>query len=160
MKTRALLLVSLAVLGPSTALPESHLTNPGICKRAKGVYDVCDTEHSFIRCNGHDALLITDCIIGNSTYCRIDNGRGHCDGAAPPDLGGGGGGSTAYETGSSEAPSASPGPIYTNLVRLGLIGVKIEIRESNGDKICLYRFRREEVEEGLTSYRAVSKYRY
>ncbi|KAI3335975.1 hypothetical protein F4824DRAFT_137491 [Ustulina deusta] len=108
MKTQALLLASLAVLGKSTALPDRHLTNTAICKRPKGIYDVCDTERSFIRCNGHDALLITDCILDDSTYCRIVNGRGRCDGATPPNLGGG---SPTYETDSSATPSASVGPI-------------------------------------------------
>ncbi|KAI1304815.1 hypothetical protein F5Y03DRAFT_395338 [Xylaria venustula] len=89
MKPQALLIASLAALGASTALPKNDLSNPGICVHAYGVYDVCDTEHSFIRCNGHEALLITDCMTGSATYCRIVNCRGRCDGATAPELGGG-----------------------------------------------------------------------
>ncbi|KAI0802161.1 hypothetical protein GGR55DRAFT_461397 [Xylaria sp. FL0064] len=91
MKTPALLLIlgSLASLGKPTALLTSDLANPSICKQPQGVYDVCDTEYSFMRCNGHDALLATDCIVGDSTYCRIVAGRGRCDAATPPKLGGG-----------------------------------------------------------------------
>ncbi|KAI0426851.1 hypothetical protein F5Y09DRAFT_350860 [Xylaria sp. FL1042] len=105
MKTLALLLLlsSLAGLGKPTALPETYLSNPSICMKSQGVYDVCDTEHSFIRCNGHEALLVTDCIIGNSTYCRIVDSRGRCDGASPPKLCGG---SPPCETEPSPLPRA------------------------------------------------------
>ncbi|KAH8165635.1 hypothetical protein CIB48_g2602 [Xylaria polymorpha] len=88
MKTQALLAISLAALATSTALPARRSSNPSICQHAGGVYDVCDTAHSFIRCHGHEAILITDCKLDALSYCQVVNGRGRCDGAAPPDLAG------------------------------------------------------------------------
>ncbi|KAI1111843.1 hypothetical protein F5Y14DRAFT_453700 [Nemania sp. NC0429] len=87
MKVQALLLASLAALGTSSVVPEdSSIFYPHICKKATGVYDTCDSQHSYFRCNGHNALLVVDCRVGNNTYCRIVNGRGSCDGTTPPDL--------------------------------------------------------------------------
>ncbi|KAK5635322.1 hypothetical protein RRF57_011034 [Xylaria bambusicola] len=108
MEIQTFLLPCLAMLGIATALPDSYKLNPSICARPTGVYDVCDTKHSFIRCNGHNALLVTDCIASNSTYCRIVNGRGSCDGSSPPDLGGE---TPPCGTDSSTIPSATSGPI-------------------------------------------------
>ncbi|RYC65947.1 hypothetical protein CHU98_g218 [Xylaria longipes] len=89
MKTQALLAIPLAALATSTVLPVARRSlNPAICLRAKGVYDICDTEHSFIRCDGHEAILITDCRLDASSYCQVINGRGRCDGETPPDLAG------------------------------------------------------------------------
>ncbi|KAI0451619.1 hypothetical protein F5B21DRAFT_507101 [Xylaria acuta] len=106
MKTQALLAISLAALGTSTALPARRNSNPAICLRSRGVYDICDTEHSFIRCDGHEAILITDCRLDPSSYCQVVNGRGRCDGETPPDLAG-------------EAPSceATPPPDSSTLTQ-------------------------------------------
>ncbi|KAI1367910.1 hypothetical protein F5Y08DRAFT_31987 [Xylaria arbuscula] len=104
MRSQVLLLASLAMLSASTALP-----NPEICPRQDGVYDVCDTNYSFIRCNGHETTLIADCRAGPSTYCHIVNDRGFCNGTAPPNLGGT---TEPCETGSSYAvASASSRPM-------------------------------------------------
>ncbi|RWA13200.1 hypothetical protein EKO27_g1905 [Xylaria grammica] len=84
MRSPILLLASLAALRTSTALPSRQLSNPALCVRPEGIYDVCDTEHSFVRCSGHDALLITDCKLDNTTYCQVTNDRGSCNGTSPP----------------------------------------------------------------------------
>ncbi|KAI1754010.1 hypothetical protein F4782DRAFT_494727 [Xylaria castorea] len=86
MKTPALLAISLAALATSTALPARRSSNPAICLRAKGVYDICDTEHSFVRCSGHEAILIADCKLDPSSYCQVVDGRGSCNGETAPDL--------------------------------------------------------------------------
>ncbi|KAI1198014.1 hypothetical protein F5X97DRAFT_343108 [Nemania serpens] len=108
MKSQALLLASLAALATSaTALPEgiSSIYYPSMCKKGAGIYDVCDTEHSYLRCRGHDAMLIVDCKVGNSSYCRILEGRGGCDGTSPPDLSDDE--ATPCETASAAAASAT-----------------------------------------------------
>ncbi|KAI1161149.1 hypothetical protein F5B18DRAFT_653962 [Nemania serpens] len=87
MKLQALLFASLAALGASTALPKSSSTYwPSMCNKAKGLYDVCDTNHSYIRCHGHDALAEVDCRLDNTTYCRVVNDHGTCRGTSPPYL--------------------------------------------------------------------------
>ncbi|KAI0440512.1 hypothetical protein F4803DRAFT_552992 [Xylaria telfairii] len=88
MKIQALLAIPLATLAASTALPARRSSNPSVCLHARGIYDVCDTQHSFVRCNGHEAILVADCKLDASSYCQIINGKGRCDGAAPPDLAG------------------------------------------------------------------------
>ncbi|KAI1144821.1 hypothetical protein F4825DRAFT_304217 [Nemania diffusa] len=100
MKAQSLILVFLAAVGTSALLSNVHSLNPAICKRARGTYDVCDTLHSFVRCRGHEAILITDCRLSTSTYCQVINGRGRCDGTSAPDL--------ANEAPSCEAVSPSP----------------------------------------------------
>ncbi|KAI0398995.1 hypothetical protein F4802DRAFT_603419 [Xylaria palmicola] len=89
MKPQTLLVTALAATGTPMALPGRHDFNPGFCVHARGVYDVCDTEHSFIRCDGHQTLLIADCKLDASSYCQVVDGRARCDGTTPPDLGGG-----------------------------------------------------------------------
>lgn len=87
MKVQTLLLASLAALGASTALPEdTSIYYPTICKKAQGIYDVCDTQHSYLRCHGHDVMLAVDCKQTSSTYCHVVNSRGYCDSTTPPDL--------------------------------------------------------------------------
>ncbi|KAI1171566.1 hypothetical protein F4777DRAFT_564951 [Nemania sp. FL0916] len=83
MKVNAFLIASLAVLGASA---DGQSPNPAICVQAKGVYDVCDTDWSFVRCHGHEAMLIKDCRVTESTYCRVTHGKGRCDSLTPPDL--------------------------------------------------------------------------
>ncbi|TRX89362.1 hypothetical protein FHL15_009799 [Xylaria flabelliformis] len=101
MKTSALLAISLAALATSTALPARRSPNPATCRHPKGVYDICDTEHSFVRCNGHEAILVADCKLDASSYCRVVDGRARCDGETAPDL--------ADEVPSCEAnPPAAP----------------------------------------------------
>ncbi|KAJ8131864.1 hypothetical protein O1611_g1764 [Lasiodiplodia mahajangana] len=86
MKVQALVATFLATLGTSAVLPDDGNTNPAFCTQATGIYDVCDTPHSFIRCNGHETVLLADCRLDSSSYCHIVNGRGRCDGTTPPDL--------------------------------------------------------------------------
>ncbi|KAJ2990193.1 hypothetical protein NUW58_g3076 [Xylaria curta] len=86
MKPHTLLVAALSAFGTSSPVPDRRSAAPSICVSGGGVYDVCDTAHSFIRCSGHDALLIADCMEDKSSYCQIVNGRGHCNGTAPPDL--------------------------------------------------------------------------
>ncbi|KAI0478124.1 hypothetical protein F4859DRAFT_513706 [Xylaria cf. heliscus] len=108
MKTQSLLAIPLATLATSTLLPETRrISNPAICPRPRGVYDICDTEHSFIRCHGHDAILVTDCRPDPSSYCQVVDNRGRCDGVTPPDLAGE---APACEAGPPPDPSASEGP--------------------------------------------------
>ncbi|KAI1130788.1 hypothetical protein F5Y10DRAFT_262732 [Nemania abortiva] len=86
MKVQAVILALLAALGTPTVLSTDNSPNPAICRRAKGIYDVCDTLHSFARCKGHNVMLIADCKLGKSNYCRIVHDRGSCDGTTPPKL--------------------------------------------------------------------------
>jgi hypothetical protein len=82
-----LLLASLAAqLGMTNPLPDKHTPDPYVCTRDTGVYDVCDTEHSYIKCRGHDAILVVDCKTDPSHYCHIVKGRGHCNGRTPPPM--------------------------------------------------------------------------
>ncbi|KAI0861740.1 hypothetical protein F4860DRAFT_513534 [Xylaria cubensis] len=97
MKTSALLAISLAALAISTALPARRSPNPAACRHPQGVYDICDTEHSFVRCNGHEAILVADCKLDASSYCQVVDGRGRCDGETAPDL-------------SNEVPSCEANP--------------------------------------------------
>ncbi|KAI2626245.1 hypothetical protein GGS21DRAFT_279855 [Xylaria nigripes] len=86
MKHQVLFLAYLAALGTCTTPSNHRSQDPDICAQSEGIYDICDTPYSFIRCDGHDAILVQDCRQSPSTYCRIVDDKGHCDGKTPPDM--------------------------------------------------------------------------
>ncbi|KAI0100553.1 hypothetical protein GGR51DRAFT_564088 [Nemania sp. FL0031] len=86
MKVQALIFSLIVTLGTSAVLSNNGEPNLALCKQATGIYDVCDTLHSFVRCNGYEVILAADCTLSNSSYCHIVHGRGGCDGTTPPDL--------------------------------------------------------------------------
>ncbi|KAI0204916.1 hypothetical protein F4808DRAFT_315055 [Astrocystis sublimbata] len=90
MRMQAVLALPLVALPMSSALPAQDSArrsmSPAICRRSEGLYDICDTDHSYVRCRGHEAVLIADCKIAANTFCQVVNGRGSCDAQSPPSL--------------------------------------------------------------------------
>ncbi|KAH9905401.1 hypothetical protein F4778DRAFT_779742 [Xylariomycetidae sp. FL2044] len=86
-----LLLTTLTLANPfgldtasSLAAPEYDKHKGGNCARNAGVYDVCDTTHSYLRCRGLRAMMVVDCKRTAENYCEIVNDRGNCNGRRPP----------------------------------------------------------------------------
>lgn len=80
-----LVVLVLVALGISTPI---GLTDPraAMCLREVGIYDVCDTLHSFLRCKGRLPMMSVDCAQEPNHYCLILNDRGSCTGLNPPPM--------------------------------------------------------------------------
>ncbi|KAI3337225.1 hypothetical protein HD806DRAFT_528798 [Xylariaceae sp. AK1471] len=73
-----LIFLALVALGISTPVGLDRRAAT-ICPREEGVYDVCDTVHSFLRCRGSQAMMAFDCAQSPEHYCQILNDRGSCN---------------------------------------------------------------------------------
>ncbi|KAI0388632.1 hypothetical protein F5Y17DRAFT_474346 [Xylariaceae sp. FL0594] len=69
------------------------VTRAALCHRPEGIYDVCDTLHSYLRCRGTRPMTAFDCAAtmdpaepdpGHGHYCQILDDRGSCTGRSPP----------------------------------------------------------------------------
>ncbi|GAW21710.1 hypothetical protein ANO14919_112340 [Xylariales sp. No.14919] len=85
---RQVLLVFLALvaLGISTPIDLKNPRATNICPRETGIYDVCDTLHSFLRCRGNRPMMAFDCAHAPDHYCIIQDDKGSCNGLLPPPL--------------------------------------------------------------------------
>ncbi|CAJ2509754.1 Uu.00g056540.m01.CDS01 [Anthostomella pinea] len=79
MLVQAFLFTALAALGSAKPVPAPSAS---ACTREHGTYDVCDTAHSYMRCQGHRPIMVADC--RRPHYCQIINGKGSCNGLSPP----------------------------------------------------------------------------
>ncbi|GAP87699.1 hypothetical protein SAMD00023353_2800220 [Rosellinia necatrix] len=82
-------LLTLVTLGITTPI---GLNTPraaaSMCLREIGVYDVCDTLHSFTRCRGNRPMMVFDCKHDPAHYCSIQDDKGSCSGLLPPPMNG------------------------------------------------------------------------
>ncbi|KAH8167983.1 hypothetical protein CIB48_g210 [Xylaria polymorpha] len=83
-----LLLAFLALVGLGVGTPVglNHPRAFTMCPREYGVYDVCDTMHSFLRCRGTRPMMVFDCAQEPDHYCLIQNDKGSCSGLLPPPM--------------------------------------------------------------------------
>ncbi|KAI0430345.1 hypothetical protein F5Y09DRAFT_307879 [Xylaria sp. FL1042] len=85
---RVLIFLALIALSVSTPIGLKNHRAATICAREIGIYDVCDTLHSFLRCRGTRPMMAFDCAHAPDHYCLIQNDRGSCNGLLPPPLNG------------------------------------------------------------------------
>ncbi|KAI1743911.1 hypothetical protein F4680DRAFT_407913 [Xylaria scruposa] len=80
--------LALITLGIGTPVGLNHPRAATICPRETGIYDVCDTLHSFLRCRGTWPMMAFDCAHEPDHYCLIQNDKGSCSGLRPPPMNG------------------------------------------------------------------------
>ncbi|KAI1421663.1 hypothetical protein F5Y12DRAFT_688341 [Xylaria sp. FL1777] len=83
-----LVFLALVALSISTPIGLKNQRAISICARETGIYDVCDTLHSFLRCRGSRPMMAFDCAQSPDHYCLIQNDKGSCNGLLPPPLNG------------------------------------------------------------------------
>ncbi|KAI0879167.1 hypothetical protein GGS24DRAFT_230960 [Hypoxylon argillaceum] len=81
-----LVLLALVALSISTPVGLNSRKAANICPRENGIYDVCDTVHSFLRCRGDRPMMVFDCSHEPNHYCLIQNDKGSCNGLRPPPM--------------------------------------------------------------------------
>ncbi|KAI0400352.1 hypothetical protein F4802DRAFT_498149 [Xylaria palmicola] len=83
-----LALVTLGIGAPAGvgSRPRPRPRAANTCTREEGVYDVCDTMHSFLRCRGNRPTMVFDCAHSPDHYCLIQNDKGSCMGLRPPPM--------------------------------------------------------------------------
>ncbi|KAI1306385.1 hypothetical protein F5Y03DRAFT_354611 [Xylaria venustula] len=85
---RALVFLALVALSVGTPIGQKSPRSASVCVRQTGIYDVCDTLHSFLRCRGYKPTMAFDCTHAPDHYCIIQNDKGSCNGLLPPPLNG------------------------------------------------------------------------
>ncbi|KAK5629521.1 hypothetical protein RRF57_005236 [Xylaria bambusicola] len=85
---QALVFLALVALSISTPIGLTSSRAVSGCARETGIYDVCDTLHSFLRCRGLRPMMAFDCAHAPDHYCLIQNDKGSCNGLRPPPLNG------------------------------------------------------------------------
>lgn len=83
-----LVLLALAALGVGTPVGLNNARAAAMCAREIGIYDVCDTMHSYTRCRGSRPMMVFDCVHSPDHYCLIQNDKGSCSGLRPPPMNG------------------------------------------------------------------------
>ncbi|KAI8952406.1 hypothetical protein F4801DRAFT_541431 [Xylaria longipes] len=80
--------LGLIALGVGTPVGLNHPRATTICAREEGIYDVCDTMFSFLRCRGNRPMMAFDCAQEPDHYCLVQNDKGSCNGLRPPPMNG------------------------------------------------------------------------
>ncbi|KAI1187067.1 hypothetical protein F5B17DRAFT_336339 [Nemania serpens] len=80
-----LVLVALGISTP-VGLSDPRAAAMSTCLREAGIYDVCDTIYSYLRCKGRSPMMSVDCAQEPGHYCLIKNDRGSCTGLSPPPM--------------------------------------------------------------------------
>ncbi|KAI3343764.1 hypothetical protein F4824DRAFT_20494 [Ustulina deusta] len=83
-----LVFLALVALSISTPIGLNNARAASVCARENGIYDVCDTLHSFLRCRGTRPMMAFDCAHAPDHYCLIEDDKGSCNGLLPPALNG------------------------------------------------------------------------